>query len=168
MSGMPAESKTSQLQIRVTARQKAQLQHLAAGAGMDMSAYVLGCALVESAAELQRCLAACTEGEAMRFALADLNRLLSRWSRGELVAALAARPTPIRHAVAANHVAAMIEHVCGTRGVAVPAWVRDIEPLAQPLFGTSLQSLRLHLLSHSPPAFRRRNIFVDSSVGAQV
>lgn len=26
-------------------------------------------------------------------------------------------------------------------------------------------SLRLHLLTRSPPPFRRRNLFVDSSIG---
>jgi len=31
-----------------------------------------------------------------------------------------------------------------------------------------LQSLRLHLLTHSPPPFRRRNIFIDSSPDKQV
>jgi len=29
-------------------------------------------------------------------------------------------------------------------------------------------SLRLYLLTHSPAAFRRRNIFIDATVGAQV
>jgi len=31
-----------------------------------------------------------------------------------------------------------------------------------------LLGLRLHLLTHSPAPFRRRNIFIDASVGARV
>ena len=31
-----------------------------------------------------------------------------------------------------------------------------------------LLSLRLHLLTHSPPPFRLRNIFIDSSVGTRM
>jgi hypothetical protein len=36
------------------------------------------------------------------------------------------------------------------------------------VFCSSLQSLRMHLLTHSPPPFRRRNIFIDSSLGQRV
>jgi hypothetical protein len=165
---MGTNSKSAQLQVRVTARQKAQLQKLAAAAGLGMSAYVLGRALPDTARELRACLARCTNGEPLRFALADLNRLLSKWSRGELTDALASPGPLIRDAVAANHAAALIEQACAARDVAVPDWVRAIEPLDKPVFGSSLLSLRLHLLSHSPPPFRRRNLFVDSALGAQV
>jgi hypothetical protein len=165
---MSSIAKSAQLQIRVTTRQKAQLQKLAAAAGLGVSAYVLGRALPDTAGELQACLAQCTSGETLRFALADLNRLLSKWSRGELKDALTQPGPPIRDAVAANHAAALIEQACAARGVTVPDWVRDIEPLDEPVFGSSLLSLRLHLLSHSPPPFRRRNLFVDSALGAQV
>jgi hypothetical protein len=43
-----------------------------------------------------------------------------------------------------------------------------VVPLEEPAFGTALQSLRLHLLTHSPPPFRLRNIFIDSSLGQRV
>ena len=41
-------------------------------------------------------------------------------------------------------------------------------PLAEPVFGSDLMSLRLYLLTHSPAPFRRRNIFIDASVGFRV
>jgi hypothetical protein len=41
-------------------------------------------------------------------------------------------------------------------------------PLAEPYFATSLKSLREHLLVAAPIPFKRRNIFVDASVGARV
>ena len=62
----------------------------------------------------------------------------------------------------------MAEYVCAAHGVDVPRWTREIAPLEQPWFGTELLSLRPYLLTHSPPAFRRRNIFVDTVVGGQV
>ena len=62
----------------------------------------------------------------------------------------------------------MIESACEKRGVPVPGWTHAIAPLSEPAFGSTLQSLRLHLLTHSPAPFRRRNIFIDSSLGAQV
>jgi hypothetical protein len=67
-----------------------------------------------------------------------------------------------------NYVAAMVEHACAQRAVTVPRWVRAVEPLSDPVFGSELQSLRLHLLTQSPPAFRCRNLFIDSSVGERV
>ena len=52
-------------------------------------------------------------------------------------------------------------------GLAFRACAR-IAPLASPVFGSKLESLRLYLLTHSPPPFRRRNIFIDASIGARV
>ncbi len=43
-----------------------------------------------------------------------------------------------------------------------------IEPLPLPVFAVPWQSLRAHLLLESPVPFRRRNIFIDSSIGARV
>jgi hypothetical protein len=49
-----------------------------------------------------------------------------------------------------------------------PSWTGEVRPLEKPVFGSSLKSLRLHLLRHSPVAFRSRNIFIDSSIGDRV
>jgi hypothetical protein len=54
------------------------------------------------------------------------------------------------------------------KGVTPPTWAGSVEPLDRPHFATPLRSLRLHLLRASPVPFKRRNIFVDSSVGARV
>lgn len=68
----------------------------------------------------------------------------------------------------ANYLAAMIEHAAGLQEAVPPAWTTEIPPLEKPWFATSLKSLRLYLLTDSPPPFRRRNLFVDSSVGKRV
>jgi hypothetical protein len=66
------------------------------------------------------------------------------------------------------YIAAMVEYACGRRATVPPAWTRSIVPLADPIFASSLKSLRLQLLIHSPAPFRRRNIFIDSSLGTRI
>ena len=62
----------------------------------------------------------------------------------------------------------MVAYACQKQCVALPAWTRTVEPLTLPVFASTLQSLRLHLLTHSPPPFRRRNLFIDASLGDRV
>jgi hypothetical protein len=165
---MSKPEKTAQLQIRVSHRQKAAVQRAAQRAGMDMSAYVLGRVLSAAADRFQDCTRGCASASPPSFALAELNTLLSGLSAAELRDAIAVAPTATLSAFLANYVAAMVEFACSQRAIAVPAWIRAIEPLADPAFGSELLSLRLHLLTHSPPPFRRRNIFIDSSLGQRV
>ncbi len=67
-----------------------------------------------------------------------------------------------------NYVAAMVEHAAAQRGLSAPPWVSKIKPLNDPVFGSNLKSLRLYLLTHSPVSFRKRNIFIDATVGQRV
>jgi hypothetical protein len=62
----------------------------------------------------------------------------------------------------------MVELGCQRFSIPAPAWTRAVVPLEEPFFGSTLESLRLHLLTQSPAPFRRRNIFIDSSLGQQV
>lgn len=94
--------------------------------------------------------------------------MLSRLTAVELADAIAAPPTVTLTPFLANYIAAMIESACEKRGMPVPGWTRTIGPLSEPVFGSALQSLRLYLLTHSPASFKRRNIFIDSSLGDQV
>jgi len=165
MSGDP---RSDQLQIRVSPAEKAAIRRAAEHAGLDMSAYVLSRALPSPALRLQACIADCAGPAPPSFALAELNTLLTRWTATELRDAIATPPSDTLAPFLSNYIAAMIEHACERRSVRVPGWVRAIEPLAEPAFGSTLRSLRLHLLTHSPPPFRRRNIFIDATVGDQV
>jgi predicted ATPase len=103
-----------------------------------------------------------------RFALAELNDALSTLAPGELVDAVATIDVRGLTPVLQNYVAAMVEQAARAKGLRAPDWTRDVEPLSEPYFATSLQSLRLHLLRAAPLAFKRRNIFVDASIGARV
>ena len=163
--------KAAHLQNRVTPAEKDRLARAARQAGLGLSAYVLAKALPDRAEEwrtLGRDLAG--PGD-RRLALAALSTGLSKLRAGELHDALRAPPPASLPEELANTVAAMVKHVCAAASVQPPDWTRDIPPLDHPVFGSTLASLRLHLLANSPPpppAFRRRRLFVDTAVGGQV
>jgi hypothetical protein len=165
---MSKSPKTAQMQIRVSANEKTAIQRAAARAGMDMSAYVLAQVLSVPATQFQDCVRDCADSASPRFALAELNSLLSDLTAGELRDTIATPPPPGLSPFLSNYIAAMVEYACARRGVAVPEWTRSIAPLAEPVFGSELQTLRLYLLTHSPPPFRVRNIFIDSTLGDRV
>jgi hypothetical protein len=158
----------SQLQIRVSAGEKSAIRSAARQAGLDMSTYVLSRALPAPAMRLRACLEACLGPAPASFGLAELNTLLSTWTAAELRDAILSPPGVPLTPFLANYVAALIEQACEKHSVPVPAWVGMIAPLPEPEFGSVLKSLRLHLLTHSPAPFRRRNLFVDSSLGDRV
>ncbi len=164
---MSATAKSAQLQIRVSPAEKAAIQRAARRAGLDMSAYVLARVLPAPGRRFQELTEACRDPQGARFALADLNSWLASLGAGELPDAVASPPSGLAPYFA-NYVAAMVEYACAQHGVAPPAWTRAIAPLTEPVFGSALESLRLYLLTHSPAPFRRRNIFIDATVGARV
>jgi len=161
--------KDQQLQIRVTAAEKAAIQRAAAQAQMDMSQWVLGKLLprgVERFGQLTSALD--KDPTSARYTLAELNDLLTSLGTTALIAAVAAPPPRTLNSYLANYVAAMVETAMHERGIQPPDWTAAVAPLARPEFATDLSSLRLYLLLSAPPAFRRRNIFVDASIGDRV
>ncbi len=100
------------------------------------------------------------------YVLAELNDLLTDASR----AGLENLDAPsIDDPYLANYVAAMVEQAVHLKGGArVPKWTSGIPPLPRPVFAAPWMSLRAHLLLESPVPFRRRNIFIDSSIGDRV
>ncbi len=165
---MGHSGKTSHLQVRVTSKEKTAIQHAARRAGMDMSAYVLGRVLAASSAHFAECVTACVGSAMPSYALAELNSFLSGLTSQEFRDAVAQPPPAKLTPFVANYVAAMVEFGCARFGIAEPAWTREIPPLLEPVFGTALQSLRLHLLMHSPAPYRARNIFIDATLGDRV
>jgi len=160
--------KTAQLQIRVTPAEKAGIERAARQAGLGMSAYVLGKLLPGGAAQWHSLLRDIQRSDDKRLPLAALSHWLANLATGELADAVETPPPAGLPEQLANTVAAMVEHVCAASGEKPPAWTREIPPLAQPAFASALTGLRLHLLTNSPAAFRRRNLFVDTAVGGQV
>jgi len=161
-------TKSDQLQIRVTRAQKAALKRLAREAGLDLSAYVLRRALPQSRLRFAAILDALADEQGRRAALAALNDLLTALPSAELEDAVQTTPPQSLPAWVRNYVAAMVELAAQRERVLPPAWTRGIEPLDEPRFATPLRGLRAHLLRASPAPFKRRNLFVDASLGDRV
>jgi hypothetical protein len=161
--------KSEYLQIRVSPREKAALKRRARAAGVDVSSWVLARVLPAAQSRFEHLL--CMLGDSAaghRYVLAELNDLLSGLAAGELREAVAHAEVGRLSPLLQNYVAAMVEQACTESRIRPPGWTSRIAPLEKPHFAAALKSLRLHLLRASPVPFKRRNIFVDASVGARV
>ncbi|HEY7408154.1 MAG TPA: DUF1778 domain-containing protein [Gemmatimonadaceae bacterium] len=161
-------SKSEHLQIRVTARQKAMLKQAAAAAGQDVSTYVLARAIPDVRLTFAELLGALRRAEDHRYVLAELNDFLATLAPSEFRGAVETADVGGLSPFLANYVAAMVEQGSHLKGISAPPWTREVAPLRAPWFATPMNALRFHLLRASPVAFKRRNLFVDASVGARV
>ena len=118
------------------------------------------------AASFVRLTAELASAVRISYLLAELNDLLTG-TPGEKIAALPP-PAPIGDAYRLNYVTAMVELAAHRAGVTPPLWTSTVAPLDAPVFVDPSLNLRAHLLTASPPPFRRRNIFIDSSIGDRV
>jgi hypothetical protein len=101
----------------------------------------------------------------LNYPLAEMNDFLTEAS-ADIIVNL---PRPkITDSYRLNYVTAMVEMAAHRVRVIPPVWTSAIEPLHEPVFIDPSLSLRPHLLTASPPPFRRRKIFIDSSIGARV
>ncbi len=160
-------TKTQYLQIRVTPDQKAALQQQAVAAGYDLSSYVLARLVPARRNRFSELLEALAVGDD-RFALAELNDFLTECPPMLFHHAVAEAPIASLVPYLQNYVAAMVEQAATLKGVSPPDWTQGVIPLPTPHFVTPMTGLRLHLLRSSPVPFKRRNIFVDSAIGARV
>ena len=161
-------AKSQFLQIRVTPREKALLKRAAAAAGQDLSTYVLARAIPEPRVRFAELIGALGRVEDHRYVLAELNDLLTALGAADLRDAVGEADLGGLSPFLGNYVAAMVEQAAHARNVDPPAWTRRVPPLDAPWFATTLESLRLHLLRASPVPFKRRNLFIDASLGARV
>ena len=165
---MKKERKTEYLQIRVTPSEKAAISRAAERAKLDTSEYVLSKALSPKQFEFEALVEELSNSSKSSYSFAALNDFLSRLSREEFSLALINKPEVELNSEDANYLAAMVELSAQQKKIIAPIWTREIPALSKPIFGTELKKLRMHLLLTSPLAFRRRNIFIDSSVGDRV
>lgn len=164
-------TKTQQLQIRVTPRQKAMLKRRARAAGLDLSGFVLAQALPSAANRFAGMVRQLRHDARRSFALAELNDLLHTCTPAELANAAGYADLGAIRGLSSylqNYVAAMTEQAAHQKGVEPPVWTRDIAPLGAPHFVSPLTGLRAHLLRTAPVPFKRRNIFVDAGIGDRV
>ncbi len=162
-------AKTEQLQLRVSPEQKARIKAAALAADEDVSRWVLRRLLPPAADELQRLIDTLTSPRVERsLTFAEIHDFLSRQTAADLQMAVRSAKLSSLGPFESNYVAAMVETACGNKHLLAPDWLKDIAPLPDPWFASKLKNLRLHLLTSSPPPFRRRNLFVDSTLGARV
>jgi uncharacterized protein (DUF1778 family) len=161
-------ARSAHLQIRIAPEDKRTLNRLARAAGQDLSSYVLSRALPDQQLRFEEVLAALARDRDHRFALAELNDFLTALAPVELPGAVAHAEVESLSPFLRNYVAAMVEEAAHASDVPPPAWTRQIAPLEEPHFVTPLMGLRLHLLKSSPVPFKRRNVFIDASLGARV
>ena len=160
--------KSQQLQIRVSSSQKAALKRHARLAGMDMSAYVLSRALPVASAKVAGVVGRLAGPDGYKFGLAELNDLLAGLPGAAFADAVAEIDVQKLSPFLQNYVTAMVEHAGHQKLVPPPAWAAAVEPLDLPYFAVTFPKLRMHLLRTAPVAFKRRNIFVDATVGDRV
>ena len=162
-------TKTHHLQIRISAEDKARIRTRAASAGMDVSKWVLQQVLPPVERDFQAlCGELASRPDARSFTFAELQDWFNRLAGGEFMRAVRNAPEARLPPFEANYLAATVEHAAAIKGVSPPRWTVTVEALDAPWFASSLKSLRLYLLTCSPPPFRRRNLFIDSSVGQRV
>jgi uncharacterized protein (DUF1778 family) len=162
------QGKTAQIQVRLTPEQKRALQAHAERNHMSLSDWVLSRALASGRSQFEQLVGDLSAAERPSSAFAELLEFLARLTPSELRTAVAERPAVALTPYWENYLAATVEHAAMQKRVTPPEWTRKIRPLEEPVFGSSLRSLREHLLFHAPIPFRRRNIFIDASVGARV
>ena len=161
-------AKTRQLQVRVSADERERIRQRAENAGMTVSEWVLRRLLPPVEEEFQGlCLGLAERPEFRTHALAHLHDFFRRLGEREFSLAVRYPPQVELAPFEANYVAAMVEYSAVLKGAPMPDWTRDVPPLETPWFAAPERSLRLHLLTQSPPPFRRRNLFVDASVGSR-
>ena len=160
--------KTAQLQIRVSPEQKQLLKRLAADASMDMSGWVLDRVLPKVEQRFQELVAGIARADDQSFALAELADFLRALPPREFQRAVALAPRARLDPPTLNHLAGTIELAAERRKVPAPDWTSDVPVPDTPAFGSSLGSVRLHLLTRAPVALRRRNLFMDASLDDRV
>lgn len=167
--------KNKQLQIRVTNEEKKLIEKMAKNAGLDVSRWILNKAIPEQRKQFEEILLS-LENERYpltsdaKFNIAKLNDLLSGLTSVDF-SKLFLDLNIFRYQIneyLLNYITAMIETRAKQLNLLAPNWVKEVKPLTSPVFVEKLKSLRLYLLLNSPYEFRKRNIFIDSSVGARV
>lgn len=160
--------KSAFLQIRVTPQEKRVIHADAQKAGLDMSAWVKQQLFSVKTRAYFDLLEGVMNPKISREALAHLNDFLWELSKKDFVSVVRDLPEAFKNTFQGNYIAAMVEMAAAQKDIPAPQWTQKYRGLKDPYFATDFKKLRLHLLVSSPPPFRKRNIFIDSSIGDRV
>ena len=122
----------------------------------------------DEAIRFQALAAALGDAELRRFRLAELADYLRALSGEAFRRAVAEAPRAPLDADTLNQLAGGGELAAERRGQPAPEWTHAIPPAPLPAFASGLASVRLHLLTRTPVALRRRNLFADASFDDRV
>ncbi len=137
-------------------------------AQMGMSEWVLSKVLPPRQQAFQELLGHLKTASSPKYILAQIHDMLNAAGRDEFDLMVARPPGAALSDYLANYVAAMIEYAAVQKERKAPSWTRQVPSLKVPVFGSDLKNLQLYLLTHSPPPFCRRNIFIDATIGQRV
>ena len=165
---VPKTRKTEQLQVRVSPAQKRAIQKQAERARISMSDWILRRLLPSATLIFQDLLVELASADDPSYVFAELLDFIDSMAAEQFEEVFAEPPSVRLDPYWACYLAATLEHAASLKHAKAPAWTRDVPALGEPVFGSSLESLKLHLLVNSPPAFIGRNIFIDSTVGDRV
>lgn len=159
------------MQIRVSPDEKAMIERQAAAQGKGVSQWILAQVIARPLFEFEKLireLEICEEGWSQRMVFASVHDFLMDLGAGNFSWVFENNLLSNLDSEKANVVAAMIETAAHQKNLSPPSWLGSVLPLPKPKFFTELESLRKYLLIHSPPIFRRRNLFVDDTLGGRV
>lgn len=161
-------NKTEFLQIRVTSAEKKEIQTQAKKLGMDMSVWVKSRLFSEQNQNYRELIDSLLDQNSSKEALASLNDFLHALSAKDFHEVVTAIPEDFFNSFTGNYIAAMVEMAAHQKNITSPSWTKKYMGISEPYFSSAFEKLRLHLLVSSPIPFRRRNIFIDSTVGDRV
>ena len=156
------------LQIRMTSEQKEGIRDAAATANTDMSSWILSKVANSQSKEFLLIVEKLASLKEQSYVYAELHDFLSNCNSSSFSLAVQAIPNLNLSTFQLNYVAAMVEQRAQQLHQTLPDWCRETNRLETPYFGSSLKSLSFYLLLNSLIAFRRRNIFIDSSIDDRI
>ena len=160
--------KTSHIQLRVSLHEKTVIRKAAARAGLNMSEWILSHLFLKSRVKflsILKTLKLAGETSERPYVLHELNAFLQGLNGPQLSETVAEEHEISLPEFLDNYVAAMVEKACLNKNCQAPIWLARRTGLKTPYFGSDLASLRLFLLCNSPAPFRKRNIFIDATIG---
>lgn len=156
------------LQIRLSSIQKELIRSAAKSANTDMSSWIMSKVINNQSDEFLNIVRKLISNQKQSYIYAEIHDYLMKCDSKDFSKSVEAGPTGMLDKFQLNYVAAMVEHRAKQLQAIIPQWCEEIPILETPFFGSSLKSLKLYLLLNSPLAFRRRKIFIDSTVGSRV
>ncbi|PCI64572.1 MAG: hypothetical protein COB38_12570 [Gammaproteobacteria bacterium] len=156
------------LQIRLSSKQKESIRNAAKMANADMSSWILSKVLNSQSDDFLKVIEKLVSSQQQSYIYAEIHDLLMKCDHNIFGETVKLPPTAQLNSFQLNYITAMVEHRAMQLSEKTPNWCSEINSLKKPHFGSNLKCLKLYLLLNSPLAFRKRNIFIDSTVGQRV